>query len=65
MHNLFHLIDLKLSIFGALFLLINVSGMEISLKIIGSVLFIGYTARRWYLMERKVKEFKNKNEDDE
>ena len=55
MNNFFHLLDLKLSIAGALFLAVSLSGLEIQLKIVGSVLFIGYNIRRWHLMEKKNK----------
>lgn len=59
MGNMHHLIDLKMSLAGIVFLAISVSGVEISLKIIGSIFFIGYTVRRWYLMERNHKNGKN------
>jgi hypothetical protein len=60
MHNfLYHLIDLKVSIAGVIFAVINFSNIDISIKIIGSILFVGYTARRWYLLE------KDKNKKDE
>ena len=48
-HNLF---DLKTSVFGFLFFVFTSLDIEIALKIIGSVLFIGYTARRWWLLEK-------------
>ena len=61
MHNYFNnLIDLKVSMAGFLFALITFSNLELSIKIVGSILFVGYTARRWYIMEKK-----NKNKEDE
>ena len=59
MNNVHHLIDLKMSLAGLAFLAISFSGFEISLKIIGSIFFIGYTVRRWYLMEKNHKNGKN------
>lgn len=59
MHNLFHLLDLKMSFAGCLFLLVSFSGLETGLKIFGSVIFIGYTVRRWYLLEKNHKEGNN------
>lgn len=55
MSNMHHLIDLKMSLAGIVFLAISFSGFELSLKIIGSIFFIGYTVRRWYLMEKNHK----------
>ena len=54
MNNIFtQLIDLKLSIAGFLFMAITFSDAEVVLKIIASILMIGYTARRWYLFEQQ------------
>lgn len=46
------MIDVKLSVVGTLFLAITFSDAEVALKIIASVLMIGYTGRRWYLLEK-------------
>tara|TARA_R110000868_G_scaffold234980_1_gene488678 strand:+ start:844 stop:1038 length:195 start_codon:yes stop_codon:yes gene_type:complete len=63
MHNFIHnLIDLKVSMAGLVFALITFSNLELSIKITGSIIFVGYTIRRWYLMEKKNK---NKNKEDE
>lgn len=55
MNNIQSLIDLKLSLIGLSFLILTSLDVEISLKIIGSLFFIGYTLRRWYLMEKQNK----------
>jgi len=52
MNNFFHLLDLKLSIAGLVYLVVSISEFDISLKILGSILFIGFNIRRWYLMEK-------------
>lgn len=52
MNNFQNLIDLKMSAIGLSFLIFTSLDIEILLKIIGSVFFIGYTLRRWYLMEK-------------
>ncbi|GAB3708545.1 hypothetical protein GCM10028861_00280 [Flavobacterium koreense] len=56
MNNLFHLLDLKLSIAGLAFLAVSVSSLDVSLKILGSILFIGFNIRRWYIMEKNHKQ---------
>lgn len=48
-HNLF---DLKTTIMGFIFFVFTSLNIEIALKIIGSILFIGYTIRRWWLLEK-------------
>jgi arginine exporter protein ArgO len=58
LNNLNSLIDFKLSILGVSYLILSSLNVEFALKIIGSVFFIGYTLRRWYLME---KDNKNNN----
>jgi hypothetical protein len=55
MNNIHYLLDLKMSLAGIAFLAISFSGFEVSLKIIGSVLFISYTIRRWYILEKNHK----------
>jgi len=55
MNNLHFFLDLKLTIAAVLFSVITFSGIELSIKIIGGILFIGYNARRWWLMEKNHK----------
>jgi hypothetical protein len=54
MHNC--LIDIKVSVLTSLFLFISFSNAEIIMKIIVFILTVGYTARRWYLLEKNKKE---------
>lgn len=61
MNNFHYLLDVKLSIAGLLFLAISYADLELGLKIIGSILFIGFTIRRWYLLEKRYP--KNNDED--
>ncbi len=60
MNNFYHLLDLKLSIAGVLFLAVSLSQFDVGLKILGTLIFIGYNIRRWYLMEKNI----NKNKYD-
>lgn len=53
MNNMHHLLDLKISIAGVLFIALNFSGLDIGLRIIGSIVFIGYNIRRWHIMEKQ------------
>lgn len=63
MHNIFyHYLDIKLFLVGIVFGFISFSNLETTLKLIASLLMIGYTARRWYLLEQKKN---SKNSDDE
>lgn len=57
MNNIFHYLDLKISALAILIASITTSQLDVSIKIIGGLIFIGYTIHRWYLM---VKEHKNK-----
>ena len=63
MNNFFHymhnLIDTKLAIFAFFFGVITLSHFELAVKIIGGLAFIGYTIRRWYIMEHNNKNNKN------
>ena len=62
MNNMFHhFVDLKIAAAGALVMAVNLTGFDVSLKILGSLIFIGYTIRRWYIMENK---FKKDNQDE-
>lgn len=54
--NMFQIIDLKLSLLTSVFFFISFSDVEIVMKIIVFLLTIGYTARRWYLLEKNKKE---------
>lgn len=51
-----HLIDLKVSLLSCLFLFLSFSNIEIIMKIIVFLLTVGYTVRRWYLLEKNKKE---------
>ena len=50
------LIDLKVSLFAGFFILFSFSNAEIVMKIIVFLLTVGYTIRRWYLLEKNKKE---------
>jgi hypothetical protein len=50
------LIDLKVGAFFGAFLTISQTNIEFSMKVIAFFLTVGYTARRWYLLEIKNKE---------
>ena len=55
--NMYHsLIDLKVSLFAGFFILFSFSNTEIVMKIIVFLLTVGYTIRRWYLLEKNKKE---------
>lgn len=58
-NSIYNFLDIKLTIFGAGFIYLNLTTTDVVLSIIGSTLFIGYTLHRWYLL---VKNRKNKNE---
>ena len=53
-----HIIDLKVSLAIGLYAFVSFSNVEIAMKIVAFFLTVGYTARRWYLLEKK-----NRNED--
>lgn len=50
--SLYNFLDLKVSLAGIGFLAINITSTDVILKIIGSVLFIGYTIDRWYHLRK-------------
>ena len=54
MHH--YLLDLKVSFLTGFFLFISFSDAEIVMKIIVFLLTVGYTVRRWYLLEKNKKE---------
>jgi hypothetical protein len=54
--NMYHLIDLKANIIFALFMAVSFSEVEITMKVIAFVLTVGYTSRRWYLLEKNKKD---------
>lgn len=49
--------DIKLLIVNGFLISLSFSNVELGLKILSLLLAVGYTARRWWLME------KNKNND--
>jgi hypothetical protein len=53
---LLELIDLKVSAFFGAFLTISQTDLDFSMTMIAFFLTVGYTARRWYLLETKNKE---------
>jgi len=57
MNNIFHFIDIKVTAFGLFIGVITATGIDVSIKIFGGLIFVGYTARKWWLME---KDYKNK-----
>lgn len=56
MHNLE---DFKLWLLNLLALFFSFTDVEVTLKIISLLIAIGYTLRRWYLMETKNKKDEN------
>ena len=54
------LIDLKIYALNGFALAINYTQIELGLKIILTLVVIGYTAQKWYLMNKKT----NNNEKD-
>lgn len=54
MHN--NLIDLKVSLAFFGFTAISFSKVEVAMKVFSFLLMAGYTARRWYLLEKNKKE---------
>ncbi len=60
MNNIFQYLDLKISALAILIASITSSGIDVSIKILGGIIFVGYTARRWWLMEKEHKSKKEK-----
>ena len=54
MHH--YLFDLKVSLLTGFFVFVSFSDAEIVMKIIVFLLTVGYTVRRWYLLEKNKKE---------
>lgn len=54
MHH--QLIDMKVSFLTGFFLFVSFTEAEILMKITVFALTVGYTARRWYLLEKNKKE---------
>lgn len=52
MHKLIHLFETKLLLTGGSFIVLNLANFNIILKIVGSIIFIAYLIRKWYLMEK-------------
>ena len=57
-----HILDLKVSIAALLFGLVSISNLGDTTKVIAGLVVIGFTLRRWYIMENK---FQNKNNSDD
>ncbi len=55
MNNIFHYFDLKISALAILIASITATETDVTIKIFGGLIFIGYTARRWWLMEKEHK----------
>ena len=53
MHNI---IDIKANLLISFFFFISFTDAEIVMKIIVFLLTVGYTVRRWYLLEKNKKE---------
>ena len=53
---MYHILDLKVSFIAGLFFLVSFADFEITMKVLAFILTIGYTARRWYLLEKNKKE---------
>ena len=53
MHNI---LDLKANLLVSFFFFISFTDAEIVMKIIVFILTVGYTIRRWYLLEKNKKE---------
>lgn len=53
MHNI---IDIKANLLISFFFFISFTDAEIVMKIIVFILTVGYTIRRWYLLEKNKKE---------
>lgn len=51
-----NLIDLKASLIFGTTMIISFSNAETSLKLLALLLTIGYTIRRWYLLEKNKKD---------
>ena len=54
--DMYNIIDIKANLLISFFFFISFTDAEIVMKIIVFVLTIGYTARRWYLLEKNKKE---------
>lgn len=51
-----HLLDMKVYLMSCFFVAVSFSDSEIVMKIIVFILTVGYTGRRWYLLEKNKKE---------
>lgn len=51
-----YLIDLKVSMLTGFFLFISFTDVEIVMKVFVFLITVGYTLRRWYLLEKNKKE---------
>jgi hypothetical protein len=55
-NNMHYILDLKVSMLFATYAVVSFSNIEIMMKIIVFLLTVGYTIRRWYLLEKNKKE---------
>ena len=53
-----YFLDLKLSLLTGTYFAISFANVDVVMKVVAFIIATGYTARRWYLME------KNKNNED-
>jgi hypothetical protein len=53
-------IDLKTSAMALMFAAVSFSNVESAMKVIAFIITVGYTARRWYILEQN----KNKANED-
>ena len=51
-----YLLDVKLSVIATIYYLLSFLDIDFSMKFIVFVLTVGYTARRWYLLEKNKKD---------
>ena len=51
-----YFIDLKLSIFTGSYFVISFMDVDAAMKILAFLIATGYTARRWYLLEKNHKD---------
>jgi hypothetical protein len=54
MHN--HLLDIKVGTLAGFYFVVSFADFEIFMKIAVFIVTIGYTIRRWYLLEKNKKD---------
>lgn len=52
------ILDLRQSLLTGTYFMVTFANVDVAMKLIAFIIATGYTARRWYLMEKN----KNKNE---